>query len=102
MSTPIHAIETTGVIDEKSQLQLDTPLPIVGPSRVRVILLFSGEELEEFDESEWLYAAGTNPAFSFMKESEEDIYTISDGKPFDDKGQSGTRAISFRGLCQTA
>jgi len=39
MSTPVHAIETTGVIDEKSQLRLDTPLPVVGPSRVRVIVL---------------------------------------------------------------
>ena len=84
MSIPLRAIETTGVIDEKSQLWLDTPLPIVGPSRVRVIVLLP--EDEETSESEWLYAAGTNPAFSFLKEPEEDIYTLSDGRPFDDEG----------------
>ena len=38
------------------------------------------------DESKWLYAATTNPAFDFLKEPEEDIYTLADGRPFDDKG----------------
>jgi len=88
MSTPVRAIETTGVIDEKSQLRLDTPLPVVGPSQVRVIVLIPGpeEEHEKISESEWLYAAATNPAFDFLKEPEEDIYTLADGRPFDDKG----------------
>jgi hypothetical protein len=83
MSTPVRAIETTGVIDDEHHLQLDTPLPITGSGRVRVIVLFE-EEGEDIDESEWLYAAATNPAFSFLKEPEEDIYTLEDGKPFDD------------------
>jgi hypothetical protein len=86
MSTPVRAIETTGVIDEKSQLRLDAPLPVVGPSRVRVIVLIPGGEHNEIGESEWLYAAARNPAFDFLKEPEEDIYTLADGRPFDDKG----------------
>lgn len=76
MGTPVRAIETTGVIDEKSQLRLDTPLPVVGPSRVRIIVLIPEEEQEEISESKWLYAATTNPAFDFLKEPEEDIYTL--------------------------
>jgi hypothetical protein len=28
--------------------------------------------------------AAKNPAFDFLKEPEEDIYTPADGKPFDD------------------
>ena len=44
------------------------------------------QEYEEISESEWLYAAVTNPAFEFLKEPEEDIYTLEDGRPFDDKG----------------
>jgi len=75
MYTPIRAIETTGMIDEKSQLRLDAPLPLVGPSRVRVIVLITEEETKEISESEWLYGAATNPAFDFLRESEEDIYT---------------------------
>jgi hypothetical protein len=86
MGTPVRAIETTGVIDEKSQLHLDAPLPVVGPSRVRVILLIPEGEHNEISESEWLYAAAKNPAFDFLKEPEEDIYTLADGRPFNDKG----------------
>jgi hypothetical protein len=86
MSVPVRAIETTGVIDEASHLQLDTPLPVVGPSRVRVIVLFSEEEREDIDELEWLHAAMVNPAFDFLKDPEEDIYTLADGRPFDDQG----------------
>ncbi len=86
MGIPVRAIETTGVIDKKSQLRLDTPLPVVGPSRVRIIVLFPEEEHEEISESEWLRAAATNPAFDFLREPEEDIYTLADGRPFYDKG----------------
>jgi hypothetical protein len=85
MSTPVRAIETTGVIDDERHLQLDAPLPITGSGRVRIIVLFD-EESGDIDESEWLYAAATNPAFNFLKEPEEDIYTLQDGEPFDDEG----------------
>jgi hypothetical protein len=86
MSVPVRAIETTGVIDEASHLQLDTPLPVVGPSRVRVIVLFPEEEREDIDELEWLRAAMVNPAFDFLEDPEEDVYTLADGRPFDDQG----------------
>ena len=86
MNLPVRAIETTGVIDEKRQLRLDTPLPVVGPGRVRIIVLFPEEEYEEISESEWLHAAATNPVFDFLKEPQENIYTLADGRPFDDQG----------------
>jgi hypothetical protein len=81
---PLKAIEVGGTIDEQRRLQLDEPLPIVGPSRVRVIILISDET--DIDEKEWLQAAASNPAFDFLKEPEEDIYTLTDGKPFYDQG----------------
>jgi len=37
-------------------------------------------------EMEWLRAAAVNPAFDFLKEPEEDIYTLADGRPFCDQG----------------
>ena len=86
LSVPVRAIETTGVIDEENRLRLDKPLPIVKQSRVRVIVLFPEEHEEGASESEWLYAAAVNSAFSFLKEPEEDIYTLADGMPFDDQG----------------
>jgi tetratricopeptide (TPR) repeat protein len=46
----------------------------------------------EIDESEWLRAAATNPAFDFLKEPEEDIYTLDDGKPFNEEEDKPTQA----------
>jgi len=84
MESTWKALEVAGSIDEQQQLHLDTPLPIVGPTRVRVIILIP--EQTDIDEPEWLRAATTNPAFDFLKEPEEDIYTLADGKPFRDQG----------------
>ncbi len=83
MNIKTKAIETTGTVDEQHQLHVDTPLPIAGPSRVRVIVLWA-DDTEEGDEKEWLKAAATNPAFEFLKEPGQDIYTLKDGKPFHD------------------
>jgi len=84
MKSATRAIETTGIIDDQRQLILDEPLPVAGPTRVRVIILLSEEV--DIDEVEWLRAAATNPAFDFLKEPEEDIYTLADGRPFRDQG----------------
>ena len=84
MATNIRAIEVQGKIDEQHQLHLDEPLETVRPGRVRVIILLP-EESDIDDEREWLRAAAHNPAFAFLHDAEEDIYTIADGKPFDDK-----------------
>lgn len=80
----MKAIEVTGTVDEKHRLLLDGPVPINGPSKVRVIILMNEET--DIDEKEWLHAAAVNPAFDFLKDPEEDIYTVTDGKPFYDQG----------------
>jgi hypothetical protein len=79
-----RAIERVGTVDAQHQLVLDEPLPIAKATRVRVIVLFPDDT--EIDETAWLHAASTNPAFDFLKDSAEDIYTIKDGKPFHDQG----------------
>ena len=84
MEVAIKAIETTGTIDARRHLILDEPLPVVGPTRVRVIILLLEEA--DIDEMEWLRAAAANPAFDFLKEPEEDIYTPANGRPFHDQG----------------
>ena len=37
---------------------------------------------DNLNEAEWLKASLSNPAFEYLRDPEEDIYTISDGKPF--------------------
>ena len=82
MENPLQAVELIGTIDEKGQLHLDTPISAVGQGRVRVILI---PEEAEIGENEWLKAAASNPAFDFLKDPDEDIYTLDDGKPFNDQ-----------------
>jgi len=83
MDVTVKAIETTGTIDAQHRLYLDEPLPVAGPTKVRIIILLPEEA--DIDEKEWLYAAASNPAFDFLKEPEEDIYTSKDGRAFHDK-----------------
>ena len=83
MEHAMKAIELTGTVDEQGILHLDSSLVSLGEGPVRVILL---REEEDVRESEWLRAAASNPAFDFLKDPEEDIYSPADGKPFDDQG----------------
>jgi hypothetical protein len=83
MEVPMTAIEMTGTVDENHQLTLDGVLPFAGPKRVRVIVLSPLTEItDELSEIEWLKASLSNPVFEYLRDPEEDIYTINDGKPF--------------------
>jgi hypothetical protein len=82
VSTDLKAIEVEGIIDEQRQLHLSEPLPITGPSRVRVIILIP--EPADISEGEWLSTAAANPAFDFLADPAEDLYTDADGRPFHD------------------
>ena len=83
MEITMTAIEMTGTIDEHHQLQLDGVLPLSGPRRVRIIVLYPLSD--EWDEMEWLQAAARNPAFASLSNPEEDIYSLADGEPFHDE-----------------
>jgi len=80
----MNAIEVTGSIDAERRLRLDAPLPVAGPSRVRVIVLLP--DAEDESEDEWQRAAAANPAFDFLKDEAEDIYSVNDGEPFNGQG----------------
>jgi hypothetical protein len=82
MVADLKAIEAMGEIDKDGELHLDEALPVHGPSRVRVIVLIQNSDAIE--EQDWLRAASRNPALEFLKDQEEDVYTLSDGKPFND------------------
>lgn len=83
METTLSAIELSGTINENHQIQLDEPLPIEASKRVRVIVLYSTDD--DISEKEWLQGAAINPAFAFLNDPAEDIYTLEDGKPLDEK-----------------
>jgi hypothetical protein len=81
----MKSIELIGIVDENHRLHIDDPISINGPNQVKVIVLIPGEG-DEADEKEWIKAAAKNPAFDFLREPNEDIYTLRDGKEFCNKG----------------
>ncbi len=80
MESVLSAIELTGTVDENHQLRLDAALPLDGPKRVRVIVLYTQDDA--FDEAQWLRAAAQNPVFDILKNEADDIYSLADGRPF--------------------
>ncbi len=76
MEATMTAIEMTGTVDEHRRLRLDKALPVTGPMRVRVIVLYPLHD--EWNETEWLQAAARNPAFAFLHDPAEDIYSVTE------------------------
>jgi len=77
-------IETGATVDERGHLELDEPIAPGGPRRVRVIVLLPDDEPADIPESQWLAAAARNPAFDFLNDPREDVYSAGDGRPFRD------------------
>lgn len=75
----MKAIERIGHIDHEGNLQIETPLAVTN-QQVRVIVLVP--ESDDIQDDTWLKSMNTNDAFNFLKEPEEDIYSLSDGKPY--------------------
>jgi len=76
MNVTMRAIDTSGTLTQPNQLILDDALPMMNTKKVRVIILIPQED--DINEAEWLHAAATNPAFDFLKDPREDIYTKID------------------------
>ncbi len=77
----MRTIEATATF-EKGLLTLDQAVNLKNKEKVKLIILVSDEENEE---KLWLDSVSKNPAFDFLKEPGEDIYTAEDGKPLHEK-----------------
>ena len=75
----MKAIETTGQIDKEGILHLSNPLQEKG-KKVKVIVLVPEENAEE--DILWVNSITRNPAFDFLEDPAEDIYSSKDGEPF--------------------
>ena len=76
----MKALETVGTIDKKGHLILSKPLELRNKV-VKIIVLIADDD-DTIENEQWLAALSTNPVYDFLKDDEEDIYTLSDGKPF--------------------
>jgi 5,10-methylene-tetrahydrofolate dehydrogenase/methenyl tetrahydrofolate cyclohydrolase len=80
----MRAIEINAKTDVDGYLKLNYPLHKNGKN-VRIIILVDDNNDVDDDEKLWLNAISSNPAFDFLSEPEENIYSIKDGEPFNDK-----------------
>ncbi len=68
---------------------------------VEVVLLeeqkdFSMKDLvTDISEKEWLRSVATNPAFDFLSNADEDVYSLADGKSFSILSMSETEQLTY-------
>jgi hypothetical protein len=74
----MKAEEILATVDDKGMLHIDHPLSFKN-KKVKLIILTQEDDISD---EEWMKFLATNPAFDFLKDEAEDIYTIHDGKPY--------------------
>lgn len=79
----MRAIEINAVTDNLGHLKIDYPIN-KREKKVRVIILVDESIDCNDDETKWLSVISSNPAFNFLNEPTENIYTIKDGESFND------------------
>ena len=79
----MKAIELNTKTDKSGHLKINYALD-KKERNVRVIILVDEKNNEDFEEKLWLDSVSSNPAFDFLKDPDEDIYSLNDGRPFND------------------
>lgn len=79
----MKAIEITAKTDKAGHLKINYPMN-KRESDVRIIILVDEISDEDDEEKLWINSISSNPAFNFLKDSNENIYSLTDGEPFND------------------
>jgi hypothetical protein len=89
------------IIQPSGEVRLVEPVHVLSPRRALVTILEEepqvhdtarlseaalAEDWNRPEEDVWTKAIATSPAFDFLKDAAENIYTAADGKPFHDQG----------------
>lgn len=78
----MKAIEINSKTDKAGRLKIDYNLR-KSESKVRVLILLDDDN-SDHEEDVWMRSISSNPAFDYLKDPEEDIYSLKDGVPFND------------------
>lgn len=76
----MKAIEINSKTDNHGILKIDYPLN-KKDTDVRIILLIDDENSSPEDEKVWVQSVSKNPAFDFLNDPGEDLYTSKGGEP---------------------
>lgn len=80
MDQSVRAIETTGRVIDPHHIETTVDLPV--GQQVRLVVLWP-DVADDESELAWRRAAAQSGAFDFLKDSQEDVYTLEDGEPLD-------------------
>jgi hypothetical protein len=79
----MRAIEINSKTDKEGHLKIDYKLN-KSNSHVRVLILLDEDITDLEEEKLWINSISKNPAFNFLMEPSEDIYSLEDGEPIND------------------
>ncbi len=79
----MKAIEINSKTDKYGNLKIEYPLNKKNRN-VRVLILLDDDYINPEDEKFWLQSISKNPAFDFLNDPAEDIYSLKNGEPFND------------------
>jgi hypothetical protein len=79
----MKAIEINSKTDKTGHLKIDYKLD-KSESNVRILILLDEDSSEQEEEMLWMNSISKNSAFDFLNDSDEDIYSLKDGEPFND------------------
>jgi uncharacterized alpha/beta hydrolase family protein len=79
----MSVIEINSKTDSKGLLKFNYNLK-KSNRRVKILIMVDDNKKTSDEEALWMQSIVTNPAFDFLNDPAEDIYTITDGEPIDD------------------
>lgn len=79
----MKAIEINTKTDKYGRLKINYPIN-KPESNVRIIILIDEKNDDVEEEKLWLKSIASNPAFDFLKDPCENIYSLTDEEPFND------------------
>ena len=77
----MKAIEITTKTDKTGHLKINYPMN-KRESDVRIIILVDENNDDVDEEKLWMNSISSNPVFDFLKDSNENIYSLTDGETF--------------------
>lgn len=73
----MRAIEIKSKTDHAGHIKLDYQLGR-SDQNVRILIILEDESYEQEEEKLWIDSLTKNPAFNFLNEPEEDVYSLKD------------------------
>ncbi len=79
----MRAIEINSKTDKTGHLKINYRLD-KSDIKVRILILLDEDNTNIDEEQLWLGSISKNPAFEFLYDPSEDIYSLNNGEPFND------------------